>query len=173
MDTGGESDGAVICRPTKYKKEYAKQAEKLCLLGATDTDLADFFGVSVRTVERWRAEHDDFCRAVKAAKNEADDRVERSLYQRAVGYETDAVKIFMPAGAEKPVYAPYRERVAPDTAAAIFWLKNRRKDQWRDRIENEHTHRVTLSQEFEQFIRRLNGQHEAPMIEAAVVEAAE
>jgi hypothetical protein len=173
MDAGDDNDVAVMGRPTKYKKEYAKQAEKLCLLGATDTDLADFFGVSVRTVERWRAEHADFCRSVKAAKNEADDRVERSLYQRAVGYETDAVKIFMPAGSEKPVYAAYRERVAPDTAAAIFWLKNRRKDQWRDRIENEHLHTVTLSQEFETFIRRLNGQHEAPMIEATAVEAAE
>jgi hypothetical protein len=37
----------------------------------------------------------------------------------------DAVKIFMPAGAKKPVYAPYVEHVPPDVTAAIFWLKNR------------------------------------------------
>jgi hypothetical protein len=53
-------------------------------------------------------------------------RVERSLYQRAIGYEQEEVKIFMPSGAENPVYAPFRAKVAPDVTAAIFWLKNRR-----------------------------------------------
>jgi hypothetical protein len=33
--------------------------------------------------------------------------MERSLYQRGLGYSYDAVKIFMPAGAKKPIYAPY------------------------------------------------------------------
>jgi len=76
----------------------AKQAAKLCLLGATDADLADFFEVSVRTIERWQSQHAEFCRAVKVAKEEANDRVERSLYQKAVGFQREAVKIFMPAG---------------------------------------------------------------------------
>ena len=130
-------------RPPKYKEEFATQAEVLCNLGATDTDLADFFCVSVRTIPRWMAQHHEFCQSIKAAKGLADDRVERSLYQRAVGYQTDAVKIFMPAGAKKPVYAEYRENVAPDTTAAIFWLKNRRKEEWRDRSENTTTHDVS------------------------------
>jgi hypothetical protein len=52
--------------------------------------------------------------------------------ERANGYSYDAVKIFMPAGAKKPVYAPYREHVPPDTTAAIFWLKNRDPAHWRD-----------------------------------------
>lgn len=119
-------------RPTKYKREFAKQAEKLCQLGATDADLADFFEVNVTTIWRWQSAHPDFCKALKVGKDEGDARVERSLYQKAVGYEFDAVKIFMPAGAEEPVYAPYREKVAPDTTAAIFWLKNRRREAWRD-----------------------------------------
>ena len=41
-------------------------------------------------------------------------RVERSLYERAVGYNYEAVKIFMPANAKKPVYAPYVEHISPD-----------------------------------------------------------
>lgn len=125
-------------RPSSYSDEYAHQAEKLCLLGATDQEIADFFEVSVRTIYRWKADHPEFCQALKAGKEKADERVERSLFQRAVGYEQDEVKIFMPAGADKPVYAPYRAKIAPDTTAAIFWLKNRRKDQWRDR--HDHTH---------------------------------
>jgi hypothetical protein len=49
------------------------------------------------------------------------------------------VKIFMPAGREKPVYAPYVEHVPPDTTAAIFWLKNRDPQHWRDVQNLEHT----------------------------------
>ena len=124
-------------RPPKYRPEFDAQAEKLCRLGATDADLADFFGVCIRTVERWRVEHDGFCRAIKVAKEVADDRVERSLYMRAVGYQTDAVKIFQYDG--KELIVPYRENIQPDTTAAIFWLKNRKSDQWRDTSRRENT----------------------------------
>lgn len=126
-------------RPTDYKPEYCEQAKKLCALGATDQEMADFWGVHVRSVYRWKAEHDDFCQALKAGKEVADERVERSLYQKAIGYEQDAVKIFMPASKEEPVYAEYREKIAPDTTAAIFWLKNRRPDLWRDKQQHEHS----------------------------------
>lgn len=126
-------------RPTLYREEYNAQAEKLCALGATDNELADFFNVSVRTIDGWKVRHEGFLRSIKAGKEEIDNRVERSLFQRAVGYEHDAVKIFMPAGASEPVYAPYRERVGPDTTACIFWLKNRRRAEWRDKIDHEHT----------------------------------
>lgn len=119
-------------RPSEYKAEYAEQARKVCELGATDQEIADFFGVDVRTIYRWKHDHDEFCQALKAGKSVADERVERSLYQKAIGYEQEEVKIFMPGGADKPVYAPYRAKIAPDTTAAIFWLKNRRAQEWRD-----------------------------------------
>jgi hypothetical protein len=124
-------------RPSKYQPDYAKQAEKLCLLGATDQEIADFFEVEVRTVYRWKGQFPEFCQALKAGKDQADERVERSLYQQAIGYEQDEVKIFMPAGAEGPVYAPFRAKVAPNVTAAIFWLKNRRGSEWRDKTQQE------------------------------------
>lgn len=126
-------------RPTDFKASFVKQAEKLCQLGATDQELADFFEVDARTIYRWKHDHDAFCQALKAGKDIADERVERSLYQRAIGYEQDEVKIFMPANSPSPVYAPFRAKVAPDVTAAIFWLKNRRKDEWRDKQEVDHT----------------------------------
>jgi hypothetical protein len=132
-------------RPSLYQPEYAVQAKKLALLGATDQEIADFFEVDVRTVYRWKHNHDEFCQALKAGKDIADDRVERSLYQKAIGYEQDEVKIFMPAGAAEPVYAPYRAKVAPDTTAGIFWLKNRRSAEWRDRQQIDHT--VAMSED--------------------------
>jgi hypothetical protein len=124
-------------RPSSYKPEFAKQAEKLCKLGATDADLADFFEVNTSTIWRWSGQHEEFCNALKGGKEAADEKVERSLYQRAIGFEHDAVKIMQYEG--QPVVVPYREKVAPDTTACIFWLKNRRRDQWRDRQDVEHS----------------------------------
>lgn len=126
-------------RPTLYKTAFAKQAKKLTELGATDQEIADFFEVDVRTIYRWKHDHDEFCQSLKVGKDVADSRVERSLYQRAIGYEQDEVKIFMPANAANPIYAPFRAKVAPDVTAAIFWLKNRRSQEWRDKQEVEHS----------------------------------
>lgn len=128
----------TMARPSSYKPEFAKQAEKLCLLGATDIEMADFFEVALSTISKWKHDYPEFSEALKAGKALADERVERSLYQKAVGYTFEAVKIFMPAGADGPVYAPYREHVPPDTTACIFWLKNRRQQQWRDVHKHEH-----------------------------------
>lgn len=126
-------------RPSDFRDEYVVQAEKLCRLGATDIELADFFEVDVRTIYRWAQSREVFCQALRAGKEACDDRVERSLYNRAIGYTHDAVKIFMPANAEAPVYAPYREHVVPDVGAAKMWLSNRRGDVWREKQTHEHT----------------------------------
>lgn len=128
---------AKMGRPSNYKADYAKQAAKLCELGATDAEVADFFEVSLATITNWKAKHPDFVGALKSGKAVSDERVERSLYHRAVGYKHDAVKIFMPAGAKAPVYAPYVEHIPPDTTACIFWLKNRRPALWRDVQKHE------------------------------------
>lgn len=122
-------------RPSDYSEEYVVHAEKLARLGAVDIEIADFFGVTVRTLYSWKNQYPEFLHALKAGKEEADNRVERSLFQRACGYEQDTVKIFMPAGADAPVMAPYREVIAPDTTACIFWLKNRKPDEWRDKTD--------------------------------------
>src|ERR1700731_1097666 len=100
-------------RPTKYKPEYAEQAVKLCRMGATDADLADFFNVNITTIWNWRAQEEGFVHAIqKVDKEFADDRVQRSLYQRAVGYTYDSVKIFN--STEGVVEVPYREHAPPD-----------------------------------------------------------
>lgn len=124
-------------RPSEYRAEFCQQAADLCAQGATDIELADFFDVSVRTLFRWKAEYPEFCQAIKAAKEVADERVERSLYHKAVGYTFDAVKIMQNDGS--PLVVPYREHVPPDTHAAVFWLKNRQPDKWRDKREQELT----------------------------------
>lgn len=134
-----------MARPTKYKSEFVEQAQKLCKLGATDIEIADFFEVDVRTLYRWKGEHEEFCQALKIAKSEADERVERSLFARANGYEHDEVDIRVVGG--EIVQTPIRKYYPPDTTAAIFWLKNRKPEEWRDKQETavEHSGNMTVT----------------------------
>lgn len=118
-------------RPTKFKPEFTEQARKLSELGATDREIAGFFEVAESTLNLWKNEHPEFSESIKVGKDAADDRVEQALYRRALGYSHDAVKIQVNAQGEV-TQVPFVEQHAPDTTAAIFWLKNRRKEQWRD-----------------------------------------
>lgn len=127
---------AKVGRPTKFRDEFVAQAEKLCALGATDLELADFFEINIATLYRWKHDFPKFCEALKGGKAESDERVQRSLYHKAVGYSFDSVKIMQYEG--EPIEVPYREHVAPDTTAAIFWLKNRRPAEWRERHDVNH-----------------------------------
>ena len=47
-------------RPSKYQPSFNARAEKLCRLGATDKDLADFFEVSEMTINNWKLKHPAF-----------------------------------------------------------------------------------------------------------------
>lgn len=123
-------------RPSLYKKEFARIGASMCELGAVDADLADAFGVSIGTINAWKTRHQEFSEALKVAKGAADARVERSLYERAVGYTFESEKVFNYQG--KIVRAPTREHVPPDTTAQIFWLKNRQPAKWRDKLEVAH-----------------------------------
>lgn len=122
-------------RPPKFDPAMCEKARKLLKLGALNKDIADFFGIDVRTFDRWQARYPEFKSAVEQGKMVPDDRVELSLLQRALGYSHPAEKIFMHEG--KIVRAEYTEHYPPDTGAAAFWLKNRRPDAWRDRHHHE------------------------------------
>lgn len=122
-------------RPTDYRPEYVHIARSMCRLGATDDELAEAFRCEVVTVRNWARRHPDFADALKVGKGEFDEPIKRSLAQRAKGYRQKAVKVFMPAGAQAPVYAEYWEEIPADVGAAKLWLCNRDPENWRDRKE--------------------------------------
>ncbi|MGJ0510205.1 MAG: helix-turn-helix domain-containing protein [Methylocystis sp.] len=134
-------------RPTEYRVEYAKEAKKLCMLGATDKELADFFEVTEQTINNWKQSQPKFFESIKAGKVKADANVAARLYCRAIGYQHDAVKILTVArggnAGSDVVQEPYIEHYPPDTAAAIFWLKNRQPDKWREKQTVEVTDALT------------------------------
>ncbi|EKD5498886.1 terminase [Pseudomonas aeruginosa] len=132
-----------IGRPTKYKPEYIKTARALAKLGATNAEMAEAFGVSLSTFNLWKVQHEAFSDAIKIGKDVADARVVDALYHRAMGFshvDTD-IRVVDGAIVETPIVKHY----APDTTAAIFWLKNRRPDEWRDKQELEHSGNIALT----------------------------
>lgn len=131
---GKEKPKAKTGRPTKYRVEFVAQAAKLCTLGATDEQLADFFGVCEQTINGWKKKHPAFLESINSAKLDLDASVERSLYQRATGYSHPEDKIFNNNG--EPLIVPTRKEYPPDPTSMIFWLKNRQPDKWREK--NEH-----------------------------------
>lgn len=147
--------------PTLYKQEYNEQAFRLCLLGATDKEMASFWGVSEDTVNEWKKVHPEFSVSIKAGKIDADTKVAASLYKRATGYEYRETT-FEKIGAgetttevgedsiETIEQDTYKKKVvvkdlAPDVAAINIWLKNRRGkvteggQRWADKVETGFT----------------------------------
>jgi DNA-binding XRE family transcriptional regulator len=129
---------ANVGRPTKYKEEYATQAYKLCLLGSTDAELADFFEVSEQTINSWKQEFPEFLESIKKGKEVADATVAEKLYHRATGYEHPEV-ITASFQGQITDRVTVTKHYAPDPTAAIFWLKNRQPKKWRDKQELEHS----------------------------------
>lgn len=119
---------------SKYKPEYDELAYNYALLGAKDEQLAEFFGVSEVTINAWKKAHPTFLKSLKEGKSFADANVAKSLYHRALGYQHLETKIATHQGAitdQVDVVKHY----APDPTAAIFWLKNRQPELWRDKKE--------------------------------------
>jgi hypothetical protein len=117
-------------RPTAYKAENAGIARDCCIAGATNAALAERFAVSRTTIDNWIATIADFRDAVAGGREIADEAIVSALYARARGMERKATRVFCPNG--QPVTVEYVEQVLPDVRACIFWLRNRRPQEWRE-----------------------------------------
>jgi hypothetical protein len=135
-------------RPSKYKPEILLAVEFMARHGLTDLEMSARLGVSEVTFNAWKKAHPEFLKALKVGKDDADDQVEKSLFQLANGYEYEAEKP-MTVGEGKGFshieIAKYREKAPPNPTACIFWLKNRRKDKWRDKQEMELSGNISLT----------------------------
>ena len=133
-------------RKSAYKEEYNQLAENYALLGATDKEMADLFSVTERTLNQWKKDYQEFLQSLKKGKNIADANVASRLYNRAIGYDCKATK-FATSEGKITDSKEYIEHYPPDTTAAIFWLKNRQPEKWRDKKEVDAN--VNLGDELE------------------------
>jgi hypothetical protein len=130
-------------RDSKYRPEFNEQARKLCLLGYIDTELASFFGVCEATINNWKGQFPAFLEAIRAGKDAADAEVADSLYRRATG-ESILVERIIKDG-DKHDVVTIKQFVPGEVAAQRLWLLNRRKGNWRDKVETEHSGNVTVN----------------------------
>src|ERR1035437_1408941 len=125
-----------------YLPQFSKVAGVLCSRGATNADLADAFSVTTMTVQNWMGMYPEFDEAVRRGKAEIfDPKVERALAQRALGYSVDTEEIRVLKDGEV-IRVPVRKHYPPETLACIFWLKNRKPEQWRDVQNHLHSGKV-------------------------------
>jgi transcriptional regulator with XRE-family HTH domain len=149
-------------RPSDYRDEYADQARKLCLLlGATDSQLSDFFEVSEQTINKWKCKYPKFLESIKRGKEIADAKVAESLYHRALGYQHPEEKIFCTDG--EIVRANTVKQYPPDPVACIFWLKNRQGAKWREKseISGPNGGAIPVKVDREEIIAKIIGNREA------------
>lgn len=136
-------------RPTVYQDEYAEQARKICeQFGATDYELSVFFEVSERTIYRWKVSHPEFCQALKMGKEVPDDRVEKALYHRALGYTHEEEQLHHYQGVV--IRTETVKHYPPDVTACLAWLNNRRPDQWRQKPDSAPIDADTLIKKIEE-----------------------
>ncbi|WP_162062707.1 hypothetical protein [Vibrio taketomensis] len=109
----------------KYCSEYAKQTYKLCLMGARDQDLADFFDVHRDTIFHWVSLYPEFAEARKRGKLQADAEVAYQLFKRATGITLLKEKVL-----SSGEIVQYREELPPDVRAMEFWLRCRSRGNW-------------------------------------------
>lgn len=137
-------------RPSLYKQEYCGLVYKLCLLGATDAQIADVIGVTEQTINNWKEAHPDFFESMKRGKEVADAEIAEALYHRAKGYQHDDVEIKVVANGDnmgsRIVEVPVTKFYPPDTGAAMAWLKNRQPKMWRDKQELEITGTLDIAE---------------------------
>lgn len=152
-------------RPSSFLPEYAQQAEKLCKLGAIDKELADFFGVSEQTVNAWKQQFPEFLESIKRGKMAADSEVAERLYQRAMGYSHPDCHISNFQG--EVTITPLTKHYPPDATSAIFWLKNRRPEQWRDKTEREITIKKSAQEMSDDDLQRIAANGSAGTAEAS------
>lgn len=106
--------------------------------GLTDAQIATNMGINVATLYRWENEFCDIRNALKDGKEVVDRQVENALLKSALGYMYDEVTEER-RDDELVVTKVVHKEVQPNTTAQIFWLKNRKRAEWRDRVENAIT----------------------------------
>jgi hypothetical protein len=123
-------------RPSKFDSINTNQLKKLVLKGFTDVEIADFFGITRQTLDNYKKQKPEFFASLKEWKLEADDKVERALFESACGYRTTYKKnMVVSDGKDMGSHIEkVTEEVAfpPNATSCIFWLKNRKPEQYRE-----------------------------------------
>lgn len=121
-----------------WNPDYVRMALPLGEACLTDLQVSKILDVSTWTLNDWKKKYPKFASALKQGKEMSDEMVEKSLYQRAVGYshpDVDIRTVAIGGGVSQIVKTDIVKHYPPDPTSCIFWLKNRQPENWRDRQE--------------------------------------
>ena len=141
----------------RAKGKYSKwlEPESLALLegwarnGLTDEQIAHNMGISRSTLNDWRGKYSDISNAIKNGKEVTDFIVENALFKSATG-EVKTIRKPIKVKTEKSVpgkgkiieerieYADEQIYIPPQVTAQIFWLKNRKASNWKDKPDGDN-----------------------------------
>jgi len=121
--------------------------------GLTDEQIAHNMGITAKTLYEWKNKYSEICESLKRGKEVVDILVENSLLKRALGYTYEETSNKYECGVLTERKVTTKE-VVPDTTAQIFWLKNRKPQEWRDKREVNNN----IEFESDNFIEALKGQ---------------
>ncbi len=124
---------------SKYNAKLLPTVFKLAKAGHTQEQIARKLGISPACLILWKKTYPAVNDVLKAAKDIPDSKVEQSLYRMATGYYQDVEEPVFDRKNGEVAYARYKKYFPPNTTAAIFWLKNRRKAEWADTYNVEQT----------------------------------
>lgn len=126
------SGGHRVGRKSQYDPDFAATAYRMALLGKTDAQLAEHLGISETTLKRWRKQHEDLDAQIRRGKDEADSRVAKALFERALGYDrTTRVEYQFGENGERVPVREVVEHLPGDVQAAKLWLCNRQPERWK------------------------------------------
>lgn len=107
--------------------------ENWARMGLTDEQIAKNMGVNKTTLYDWIKKFPDISNSIKKGKAPIDFEVENALFKRAIGYEYEEIETIIEEidGKQRKRIKKIKKVALPETSAMIFWLKNRKPEQWR------------------------------------------
>ena|SRR5699024_335233 len=150
-------------RKGKYHKWL--ELEGLTLLegwarsGLSDEQIAHNVGIRPSTFYEWINKFPEISEAIKKGKEVADFEVENAMFKSALGYEYEEVKTYIEdsGGGQKKRIEKTKKHVAPNVTAQIFWLKNRKSAEWRDKQNIEHSGNIDVGKKSDIILKYLDG----------------
>ena len=115
--------------------------------GLIDKQIAHNLNISEDTFYEYKKKYPEFVEALKKGKEVVDYEVENALLKRALGYKYEEKTFETKYDYKKEKFVEVMtkrvtKQVPPDTTAQIFWLKNRRPKQWRDKVDLENGNNI-------------------------------
>ena len=127
--------------------------------GLTDEQIAHNIGIRRETLYDWINKHPNISNALKKGKEVADFEVENAMFKSALGYEFEEVKTYIEdsGNGKKKRIEKTKKHIAPNVTAQIFWLKNRKSAEWRDKQNVEHSGNIDVGKKSDIILKYLDG----------------